>query len=281
MAAYHTPQRIECVIFDWAGTTVDFGSFAPTQVFVEAFARFGITVTLAQARGPMGLGKWDHIRALCNDPAIAAQFAAQHGHAPSDADVTRIYEWFMPLQQEKVGLYSALIPGTLDTVAALRARGIKIGSSSGYPKSVMDDVATRAALGGYAPDHCVATDEVPRGRPSPAQALANAIALGVQDVAACVKVDDTAPGIVEGRAAGMWSVALTLSGNALGCSHAEYLALSDAERAAARRRIAAELAPAQAHFVIDTIAELPAVLDDIERRLRAGQLPQACPPAIS
>ncbi len=30
-------NRIHAVILDWAGTTVDFGSFAPTQIFVEAF----------------------------------------------------------------------------------------------------------------------------------------------------------------------------------------------------------------------------------------------------
>ncbi len=47
-------------------------------------------------------------------------------------------------------------------------------------------------------------------------ALANVIALGIDDVAACVKVDDTVPGILEGRRAGMWTVALVCSGNALG-----------------------------------------------------------------
>ncbi|MCG6438220.1 phosphonoacetaldehyde hydrolase, partial [Vibrio parahaemolyticus] len=30
----HSP--IQAVIFDWAGTIVDFGSFAPTTIFVEA-----------------------------------------------------------------------------------------------------------------------------------------------------------------------------------------------------------------------------------------------------
>ena len=30
-------NRISALILDWAGTTVDFGSFAPTQIFVEAF----------------------------------------------------------------------------------------------------------------------------------------------------------------------------------------------------------------------------------------------------
>ena len=71
-----TPLRLEAAVLDWAGTVVDFGSFAPTQIFVEAFAEFGVAITLDEARGPMGLGKWDHIRTLCNDGAIAARFSA-------------------------------------------------------------------------------------------------------------------------------------------------------------------------------------------------------------
>lgn len=275
---YQAPRKIECVVLDWAGTTVDFGSFAPTQVFVEAFAEFGVPITLDEARGPMGRGKWDHIRALCDDPAIAARYAAHHGQAPDDAAVTRIYERFMPLQIEKIGQYSDLIPGTLDTIATLRAQGIAIGSCSGYPRIVMDRVATSALAQGYAADHIVAADEVPRGRPFPSQALASAVALGARDVAACVKVDDTAPGIIEGRAAGMWSVALLLSGNALGVTHEQYLSMPETEREAARERIGAALAPACPHYMIDTIADLPAVIADIEQRLQAGEMPQTCAP---
>ena len=30
-------KNIKAVIFDWAGTTVDYGSFAPVAVFLEIF----------------------------------------------------------------------------------------------------------------------------------------------------------------------------------------------------------------------------------------------------
>ena len=35
-------KKIEAVIFDWAGTTVDYGSFAPVVAFAKAFEKFGI-----------------------------------------------------------------------------------------------------------------------------------------------------------------------------------------------------------------------------------------------
>ncbi|MFS2124512.1 phosphonoacetaldehyde hydrolase [Pseudomonas sp. Pseusp97] len=271
---YQQPKQLQAVILDWAGTVVDFGSFAPTQIFVEAFAEFGVQVSLEEARGPMGMGKWDHIRTLCDIPAIAERYKAKFGRLPSDDDVTAIYERFMPLQIEKIAEHSALIPGALDAIAALRKQGLKIGSCSGYPAVVMEKVVALAKTNGYVADHVVATDEVPNGRPHPAQALANVIALGINDVAACVKVDDTWPGILEGRSAGMWTVALTCSGNALGLTYEQYKALPAEKLELERRRIGQMFEGSRPHYLIDTIVELPAVIADINARLARGEMPQ-------
>ncbi|MBV8272137.1 MAG: phosphonoacetaldehyde hydrolase [Cupriavidus sp.] len=271
---FTTPLRLEAAVLDWAGTVIDFGSFAPTQIFVEAFAEFGVAITLDEARGPMGLGKWDHIRTLCNDGAIAARFSLAHGRMPTDDDVTAIYDRFMPLQIKKVGAHSALIPGALETIAALREAGLKIGSCSGYPRVVMERVVALAAEAGYQPDCVIACDDVPRARPWPAQALRNVVELGIGDVAACVKVDDTVPGIEEGRRAGMWTVALLMSGNTLGLPYEEYAALSADERARHRVAISAGFAACRPHYEIDTIADLPEVVADINRRMASGERPQ-------
>ena len=272
---YQQPARLQAVVLDWAGTVVDFGSFAPTQIFVEAFAEFGVAVSLEEARGPMGMGKWDHIRTLCNQPQIAERYRAVFDRLPSDEDVTALYERFMPLQIEKIALHSALIPGALDAIAALRDQGLKIGSCSGYPAVVMAKVAELARANGYMADHVVATDEVPNGRPHPAQALANVIAFGVSDVAACVKVDDTWPGILEGRSAGMWTVALTCSGNALGLTYEQFKALPAEKLAAERARISRMFEGSRPHYLIDTICELPGVVEAINARLARGEMPQS------
>ena len=157
---YQTPDQLQAIILDWAGTVVDFGSFAPTQIFVEAFAEFGVEVSLAEARGPMGMGKWDHIRTLCNEPQIAERYRAAFGRLPTDEDVTALYERFMPLQIAKIAEHSALIPGALDTITGLRKAGLKVGSCSGYPAVVMEKVVQLAERNGYVADHVVATDEV-------------------------------------------------------------------------------------------------------------------------
>lgn len=265
---------VDAVIFDWAGTLVDFGSLAPTQIFVDAFSVFGLRITLEQARGPMGLSKRDHIRTLLADAGIHAQWVEKFGRPPSDADIDAVYHRFMPMQIAKVAEYSRPIPGAVETLRVLRDQGIKIGSCSGYPRQVLDVLLPGAAAEGIAPDCVIAGDELPAGgRPGPFMALANVLALGASDVRRCIKVDDTAPGIEEGRNAGMWCVGLTLSGNEVGYSQSELACAAPAEVAARVARATEKLTQAGAHFVIESVADLPAVVALIQERLVRGDTP--------
>ena len=265
---------LQAVIFDWAGTLVDFGSLAPTQIFVEAFATFGITITLAQARGPMGLSKWDHIHQLLQDESIAAQWQTKFGCAPGNEDVDAIYARFMPMQIAKVGEFSAPIEGAVQTLQWLRDSGLKIGSCSGYPRQVLNQLLPQAEAAGVKPDYVVAGDELEAGgRPGPYMALANVLALGISDVRACVKVDDTVPGIEEGLRAGMWTVGLSLSGNEVGYSVEEFNKAPVAEVDARVAVAEAKLKKAGAHYVVRSVADLPAVLQAIVSTMRAGQMP--------
>ena len=265
---------LQAVIFDWAGTLVDFGSLAPTQIFVEAFASFGITITLAQARGPMGLSKWDHIHQLLQDESIAAQWQTVFGRTPTNEDVDAIYARFMPLQIAKVGEFSAPIAGAVQTLQWLRAQGLKVGSCSGYPREVLNQLLPQAEGAGLKPDYVVAGDELEAGgRPGPFMALANVLALGIGDVRACVKVDDTVPGIEEGLRAGMWTVGLSLSGNEVGYSVQEFASAPEQEVEARVAVAEAKLKKAGAHYVVRSVADLPAVLVQIAAEMRAGKMP--------
>ncbi|MER2553125.1 MAG: phosphonoacetaldehyde hydrolase [Thauera sp.] len=268
-------HRLEAVIFDWAGTTVDFGSFAPTQIFVDAFKQaFDFDLSLAEARGPMGLGKWQHIEALGADPVVGARWQARFGRPMSHADIDHIYRSFLPLQIERVADHADLIPGALDTVAALRERGLQIGSTTGYPRQVMERLLGAAAQRGYRPDCTVCADDLAAGaRPGPWMALQCVLDLAIGSVAHCVKVDDTMPGIEEGINAGMWTVGLALSGSPAGLTAAEYEAASAQQLREVRERVTPLLRAAGAHFVIDTIADLVPVLEEVETRLKRGERP--------
>lgn len=264
---------LKAVILDWAGTVVDFGSRAPMGAFVRAFAEFGVAISVADARGPMGMAKRDHIRAVATTPTVAAAWRARHGRKPNEADIDAIFEVFEPMNIASVKDHSDLIPGALASVKALQARGIRIGSTTGYTRPIMDELAPLAAAAGYAPEIIVCAGDLPAGRPSPLMMWYAMAKMGVWPAAAVVKVDDTPPGIAEGVAAGTWTVGLALTGNIAGLSAEELVALSDAERSAIRSRATRELTEAGAHLVVDGIADLSGAIETIATHLSAGGRP--------
>jgi phosphonoacetaldehyde hydrolase len=269
--AYAGPLR--AVIFDWAGTTVDYGSYAPVAVFIAVFERHGVALTAQQARALMGLDKRDHIRALAAQPAIAEQWHAVHDRPVTEGDIDAMFHDSIALQAACVADYADLIPGTLETVAECRRRGLKIGSSTGYSRSIMDALLPAAARRGYRPDVAICPSDVPAGRPAPWMAFQNAMRLEVYPMAALVKVGDTIPDIEEGLNAGMWTIGVSKSGNELGLTEAEIAALEPQTLHTQLMLIEQRLRQTGAHYVVETIANVPDVLDTIEVRLRQGERP--------
>lgn len=269
--AYRGPLR--AVILDWAGTAVDYGSFAPVAVLVRLFAQHGVALTATEARAGMGLMKKDHLRTLLFRPAVAAAWQVAHGAPPAEADLEALFQEFIPLQNTLLGDYAAPIPGLLDVVNDCHRRGIRVGSTTGYLRAMMDILAPAAAAHGYRPDSIVCPDDVPAGRPSPWMCFQNAMNLGVYPMSALVKVGDTPVDIAEGLNAGMWTVGVTLTGSLTGLTEAQVNALPSAAREAAHERAANSLYEAGAHYVIEGIWDLPAVLEKIQRSLMYGEQP--------
>lgn len=256
--------KFKAAIFDWAGTTIDFGSFAPMGAFIKALDEFGITVTIEQARAPMGSAKWNHIQALLQMPEVSSQWVETYGKAPSNADVDQVFKVFVPMNETVAADFADLIPGTRETIASLRARGMKIGSTTGYTRSIMQHVLPVAAAQGYQPDNLVCSDDLLEGRPGPLGIYQCMIDLAVYPPSDILKIDDTAPGISEGVSAGCVTVGLALSGNAVGKTVQELARMPEKEIAVLRSRATALLKDAGADHVIDTIRDLPNLVTRLE-----------------
>ena len=270
-----TPLTVRLVVFDWAGTTVDHGCFAPVAPFVEALAHFGVEITLAEARAPMGQGKRDHLASILRMPRVAELWRAAHGRASTEADLDRVFaEQFMPRQLASVRRHCRLLPGLLESVAWLRAQGIKIGTTTGYFAEAAQLTWREGAAQGYVPDHNVSPGEVSAGRPAPWMIFRNMEALGIYPPAAVVKVGDTVPDVEEGLAAGVWSVGVTHTGSEVGMTEEDFASLAPAEKArrvdVARQRLVA----AGAHLVIDSVADVPWLVTRINECIATGERPQ-------
>lgn len=262
---YRGPVRM--VVFDWAGTTVDHGCFAPLAPFVETFRRHGVEISAAEARVPMGLQKKDHLQALMFAPEIAERWQKKHGRAAGQADVDQLYEHdFVPLQLECVSQHSELIEGLLPCIAWLRSLKVRVVTTTGYFKEAAEICYATAAKQGYVPDANLCSSDVAEGRPAPWMIYRHMEKFGVYPPAAVVKVGDTVPDIGEGRNAGVWTVGVVQSCSEVGLTSAEFKALPEDQQHA--RVVAARqtLLDAGAHYVINTVADLPQLLPEIEDR---------------
>jgi phosphonoacetaldehyde hydrolase len=265
--------EIKFVVFDWAGTTIDFGCQAPVGAFVVAFAKRGVDVSLAEAREPMGLHKKEHIRAMLESPNVGARWQTTFGRNWDDTDIEELYRDVTALQVEAVVRYGQIIPGVRECVAELRARGIKIAGTTGYFQTAANIVLETARQQGYTPDFSICADEVTAGRPAPWMIYRCMEALRIFPPSVVVKVGDTPIDIADGRNAGCWSVGVIDSSNEMGLTADEFAALAETEKVSRREMVYRRYAEAGAHAAIDNLDELPALIAELNVRLRNDERP--------
>ena len=267
-------MKLQAVIFDWAGTLVDHGSRAPVAALQDVFAEAGVPVTVAEARLSMGIAKRDHIGAILALPRVAEAWKRKHEAAPLEADLDAFYADFLPKQIECLGRYSEVIAGVPGTAAGLRSRGIRIGSTTGYTRAMLDFLVEKAREQGFAPDCAICPQDVPGGgRPAPWMCYLNAIRLEVRPLWAMVKIGDTPSDIEEGLNAGMWTIGVTRTGNEAGLTEDEWESTADPERARIIARARKRLLDAGAHYLVESAGECLDTIDEIAGRISSGEKP--------
>jgi phosphonoacetaldehyde hydrolase len=266
---------VKGLVLDWSGTTADAYVIAPARVFVEVFAKQGVEISMTEARGPMGLRKDLHIIELTHDPTIRERWYGVHGRYPDAADAERMFADFVPAQVACLPEYATLLPGVAEVTQRLQARGIKLGVSTGFTREMVDVLLAAAIEQGFRPDATVAGDEVLNGaRPKPFMVYRNLDLLDVTPIQSVIKVDDTVGGVGEGLNAGCWTVGVARYSNYMNIdSLEEAQRLPEAEIVTRIAHTRDLLTRAGAHYVIGNLDEIEPVIEDVERRLRAGERP--------
>jgi|TARA_B110000196_G_scaffold107798_1_gene93353 phosphonoacetaldehyde hydrolase len=267
--------KVQAVILDWSGTTADAYVVAPAVVFVEVFKRQKVEISMVEARGPMGLRKDLHIKALTEVDEIKERWKKIHGKYPEQSDVDRMFADFVPLQLDCLRKYTTLLPGVAEVTQRLQKQGIKIGSTTGFVRSMVDILEEDSAKQGYKPDASVAGDEVTNGaRPSPHMVYKNLDMLNITPIQSVVKVDDTASGVGEAVNAGCWGIGVTRYSNYMDVDTPEDgKKLSEDE---IKKRVAKTkdiLEKAGAHYILESIADIEPVIEDINKRIARGERP--------
>lgn len=268
---------VRAAILDWSGTTADMHVLAPAVVFYDVFQKAGVPISMVEARVPMGLRKDLHIAKILEDPEVARRWTEIKGTPPTPMDVNTLFADFVPLQLACIQKYATLLPGVADTVDKMKTNGIKIGTTTGFLKDMVDILLREAAKQGYVPDSSVAGDQVPNNmgfRPAPFMIYQNLVNLGVFPIESVVKVDDTIGGVGEGLNAGCWAIGVANWSNYTDIDSLEqWEAMPEPEREARREQSRAKLYTSGAHYVIDELTDLPNVIEDINARLGRGEMP--------
>lgn len=254
-------MKIDFIIFDWAGTLVDFGCRAPLMAFLEAFEAGGLPISEEVARRPMGAHKRDHAREILQYPEVAERVRADLKREPDEALVTELYDDFTERLERFLPVYAAPIPGVVETLGWLRERGVRIGGTTGYTRAMMGVLEPLARAGGVVIEDVLCADEVSHARPAPWACFHLAERFGLYPMDRGLKVGDTAADMAEGRNAGMVALGITASGNEVGLEAAALEALPAGERARRIEEAGARLRAGGAHDVIATVADLPAWLE--------------------
>lgn len=268
---------IAAVLFDWAGTMIDFGSRAPVMAMEQVFGEAGLPVDEAVIRRYMGQAKREHVVAILSEADIAARWRESKGADWTQADVDALMARLEPAMRDCAAACATLIPGAAQAAADLRARGIRVGSTTGYTRAMMAEIVPAAAAQGYAPEVIICAGETAQGRPAPLMLWKALVELGTWPADACIAVDDAPVGIEAGRHAGMWTVGLTGSGNGVGLDHADFIALTPRERLIRMDGVAGAFGEAGADFLIESVADLDLAVDAIERALQLGETPGRAP----
>jgi phosphonoacetaldehyde hydrolase len=251
---------------DWAGTAVDFGSFGPVEAFIKAFEEKNIRLSVEEVRQPMGKAKIEHIRTLLQMADVRAQFFNTYQREWNMEDVTGLNESFERNLFLTLKHYATPIPGVIEVINALRGQGIKIGSTTGYTRAMMDIVQPEAENQGYKVDSCVTPDGLPSGRPAPFMIFGNMINLNVQDTDCVVKIGDTIEDIREGLNAKVHVVGVVFGSSELGLSEDETGRAAEKELYQKIKKVRNRMIEAGAHYVIDTIGELPQIINLINSK---------------
>ena len=196
-----------------------------------------------------------------------------HGAPPEPVDVDELYAAFIPKQLEVLEGYSDVIAGVQQAAERMRSRGLKIGTTTGYSRVMLQYVLERARKQGFVPDSSLCPDDVASGRPAPFMCYLSAVRMQLFPMWTLVKIGDTAVDIEEGLNAGMWTVGITRTGNEVGLTPAEWNSASETQRKQRLDHARAVLMEAGAHYVAESVADCDEVLSRIDDRLWQGELP--------
>jgi phosphonoacetaldehyde hydrolase len=271
---------IKACIFDLGGTIIDRYSLTPLLAFRKAFKKYAIDLSPSLIRKDMGLNKMDHINKIFENTDIQKQWLGLNLEIADNRVRKDIFKGFSKIQAKETIERMKIIPETIGCMRYLQDNNILTGVTTGFDyeqtmrvKSLLETYNIN--LDSYVSSTCL---DLP-ARPEPYMIHKNMDNLDLDDAREIIKIDDTVSGIQEGLNAGCLTVAVSRWSVNMGIdSYEDMMKLDNVimdgsnnyslnyhnhkEKLKESREI---LEKSGAHYVIDTLEELPGIIEHINR----------------
>lgn len=274
---YLDQRKLRGAVLDFSGTIVDPGVYAPAVVFRTIFERFGVPISMEEAREPMGNHKKVHIQRITEMMDVRKRWNHKHGRDPTEQDVEAMFEQFVPAQLEVLPRYAKEIPGAFKAANVMRNKyGLQLGNTTGFTRSMVDVIVAKMNEQGFALDFTVAADEVENPRPFPDACVRNMRLMNIKDPAEMVKIGDTQMDVEEGKRANMWTIALRDYSNYMGMLPEEIARMKKKDPKQLQwmmTQAAEKLMDMEPDYIVDNITDALPKIEEINERLKNGELP--------
>ncbi|MFB5678226.1 HAD hydrolase-like protein [Paenibacillus terreus] len=258
---------IQAVIFNLESALLDPGGRRLSQGIKDLFRWMGVDVSQQNIKRGLGLTIREHIAGTLRLSEVRASWMDRFGTEPGRADVDHIYAELVPVLRSL--LQSSTPCSGLDkALQEIRDRRIQSGATSAFTSDLLGSVPRRS-LEDNVLDCTVTPSEVSSGRPFPWMVYENAHRMQVYPLSDMVKVGDTLADMQEGRNAGVWTIGV-LDGF---MDRMEGIGPGEAAYEVQRKEAAYLLKRAGAHLVMDSLADLPRMLREIEMLQHTGGRP--------
>jgi len=190
-------MAIKLVVFDIAGTTVK-DDQEVSKAFQAALKKYNYHIELNRIDPLMGYEKTLAIKQILllieNDTDKITPELISDIHKEFVQQMIRFYQYEPGIEP---------LPHAEETLAALRAAGIKVGINTGFSRDIADTIVTRLQWREKGLiDYVVGSDEVELGRPHPYMIQKMMLEGGITDPLQVVKVGDTEVDVREGQNVG-------------------------------------------------------------------------------
>jgi len=258
---------IKACIFDLGGTIVDRYSMTSLLSLRKLFINRAININNALLLKGVGMNNQEHILNILNDKTILKKWFNRYNDYPDEYDVKVLLNELNCEQSEYSEKMIDILPETKECIDYLGFNYIKTASTTEFDKENMKAVQNKLERNDIYLDHYVSSEGLRKlGRPLPFMIQENMNILGISNPTEVMKIDDSTLGIEEGKIAGCITVGVarwSIHMNIMNISEAYEYDETYPEIQEKLRHSRNTLREAGADYVIDTLDELPRLIESI------------------